>query len=348
MKNNFLYSGLLCLVISSCTKENALQTETIPDKDGFTASKTQAMIIGDAADVKTTTLGGCVLMGGGADVNNAFKWMLQRSGGGDIVVIRSFGDDAYNEYLYKLYPVNSVETIIIDSRGKANDTRIADKIKNAEALFISGGDQWEYVKYWKGTKANEAINYLVNTKKVTIGGTSAGCAILGNICFDARNGTVTSQQVLNDPYNRKVSFTTDFIDIPVLKNIITDTHYNNPDRRGRQTGFMARLFTDENIAVKGIGVEESTAVCIDENGEAKVFGNNKAYFLKANTEKGKPELCAAGKALTWNKNKMAVSVYIINARPAGYGSADIMHFNNFSGGKYQYFSVTNGEFFVRQ
>lgn len=325
-----------------------MQPAGAPHNAGLTASKTQAMIIGDVADVKTATSGGCVLMGGGADVNNAFKWMLQRSGGGDIVVIRSFGDDAYNEYLYKLYPVNSVETIIIDSRGKANDTRIADKIRNAEALFISGGDQWEYVKYWKGTKTNEAINYLVNTKKVTIGGTSAGCAILGNICFDAKNGTVTSQQVLNNPYNSRVSFTTDFIDIPVLKNMITDTHYNDPDRRGRHTGFMARLFNDEDIPVKGIGVEESTAVCVDENGQAKVFGNNKAYFLNASTEKGKPEICAAGKPLTWNKGRMAVSVYTINARPAGYGSADIVHFNNFSGGKYQYFSAANGEFFIRQ
>lgn len=347
MRKNIFYIILLCAVCS-CTKEKVLQESTVANNEWNKTDQANAMIIGDPDDVKTATVGGCVLMGGGADVNNAFIWMLKRSGGGDIVVLRSTGDDAYNEYLYKLYPVNSVETIIISSREKANDDRIANKIKNAEALFISGGDQWDYVKYWKDTKTNEAINYLVNTKKVTVGGTSAGCAILGSICFDAQHGTVSSQQVLNDPYHRRVSFTDHFIDIPALKDIITDTHYNNPDRRGRQTGFMARLFNDENIPMKGIGVEESTAVCADENGQAKVFGNNRAFFLKANTEQGKPEVCVSGKPLTWNKNKMAVTVYMIKAKPTGYGSANIVDFNNFSGGKYQYFSVTDGNFFVRQ
>jgi hypothetical protein len=35
-------------------------------------------------------------MGGGTDVDAAFQWMCQRSGGGDFLVIRATGTDAYN------------------------------------------------------------------------------------------------------------------------------------------------------------------------------------------------------------------------------------------------------------
>lgn len=33
----------------------------------------------------------------------------------------------------------------------------------------------------------------------------------------------------------------DLIRHSLLKNVITDTHYNNPDRKGRHVTFMARI-----------------------------------------------------------------------------------------------------------
>jgi len=90
-----------------------------------------------------------------------------KSGGGDVVVLRSAGTEAYNTYMYTDLgiPVNSVETIIIDTRAKASIAAIATKIRNAEALFISGGDQATYVSYWKDTPVEDAINYLIIPKK---------------------------------------------------------------------------------------------------------------------------------------------------------------------------------------
>src|ERR1700712_3789411 len=106
-------------------------------------------IIGDTADVKTPTRGGSVLMGGGKDVDAAFKWMINRSGGGDVVIIRASGTAAYNPYIFGLGKVNSVETLKIDSRELANNDTVVRIIRNAEMLFIAGGDQSNYMKYWK-------------------------------------------------------------------------------------------------------------------------------------------------------------------------------------------------------
>ena len=58
--------------------------------------------VGSPADVNTAVSAGTVLMGGGADVDAAFTWMIDKSGGGDFVVIRATGTDAYNSYIYGL------------------------------------------------------------------------------------------------------------------------------------------------------------------------------------------------------------------------------------------------------
>ena len=59
-------------------------------------------VVGNAADVVTPTSGLLVLQGGGTDVDENFVRMGARSGGGDFVVIRASGTDAYNPYVYAL------------------------------------------------------------------------------------------------------------------------------------------------------------------------------------------------------------------------------------------------------
>ena len=82
-------------------------------------------------------------------------------------------------------------------------------------FFIAGGDQWDYVNYWKDTSVENAINYLINTKQVTVGGTSAGLAILGGTYFSASSGTVTSSQALKNPYNKYMTMgQNDFVNAP--------------------------------------------------------------------------------------------------------------------------------------
>src|SRR5699024_9900316 len=106
---------------------------------------------------------------------------------------RASGTDAYNKYIYGLGKVNSVETLLINSRSIANDEGIVQTIRNAEMLFIAGGNQSDYMTYWKDTKTSEALNYLMNEKKIPLGGTSAGSAILGGLYFSGENGSITSQ-----------------------------------------------------------------------------------------------------------------------------------------------------------
>ncbi len=335
----------VALMLSSCSTQITDEGERPSSKLGGTGS-TQALtstLLGDASDVTRTTSGGTVLMGGGTDVDDAFRWMITKSGGGDFVILRAAGTDAYNSYVYTtLGGVNSCETIIIDSRAAANDPSAEQKIRNAEAVFIAGGDQANYVNFWEGTKVEDALNYLITTKKVPIGGTSAGCAIQGKIYFSAVNGTITSAQALANPYNSLLTLGRDnFLNTTYLDNTITDTHFNNPDRRGRLMTFLARMSQDYGIQPKGIGVDEQTAVCIDQNGSAKVFGIGTAFFLKQRTTSTTPERCTSGSSLDWYRSKQPVMVYKITGSASGAGPFNVGSWSG-SGGSSQFYYVDRG------
>lgn len=308
-------------------------------------------IVGDSANVVKPTNGGMVLMGGGTDVEAAFRWMIARSGGGDVVILRATGTDAYNPFVNALGTINSVETLLINSRELANDDRVAYIIRNAEMVFIAGGDQSDYMKYWKGTKTEQALNYLLNDKKAPVGGTSAGCAILGGFYYSGETGSLTSAQALANPYNTNVTlYNNDFLKAPYLQNVITDQHYLTRDREGRSLVFLGRINKDFAVQAKCIAVDERTAVCIDKEGKAQVFGDysairaySYAYFIIPDDTK-KPEQFEANRKVNWNNSGKAVSVYEIVASANGGGSFNVANFkvDEASGGKWYSWWIDNG------
>ncbi|MGF1922803.1 MAG: cyanophycinase [Bacteroidia bacterium] len=308
-------------------------------------------VVGDTSNVVKAVNGGLVLMGGGTDVSAAFKWMIDRSGGGDVVIIRASGTDAYNPFVNGLGSVNSVETLLINSKELANNDTVAYVIRNAEMLFIAGGDQSDYMNYWKGTKVDKALNYLLNEKKAPLGGTSAGCAILGGIYYSGENGGVTSGVALQNPYDNAVTIHKyDFLKAPYLQNVITDQHYLAREREGRSMVFLGRILKDWGIAANAIAVDERTAVCINADGKAQVYGDYSAtrpysfaYFLVSDAAK-QPEKLIAYNEVSWKNGEQAVSVYEIPANVNGGGSFNVANFkfSEATGGKAYWWWVDGG------
>jgi cyanophycinase len=310
-------------------------------------------------DEASRLTGGILLAGGSTDQDSAMKWFLGKAQGGDVIVFRNAKNststsdyptaDAYNPYLYSQLgvKVDSVETIFLNSRNVANNAEVAQKVKNAEAVFFSGGDQAFYYYNIQGTLLHDALDYLINEKKAVIGGTSAGCAIQGEYGFSADFDTITTADALRNPFDQRVTIRK-LLDHKYLKNTITDTHYNNPDRRGRHVTFMARIYTDylknTNELVKGIGVEERTAVAVDYDGKAYVFGSNNAYFIQQSYVNDYPEECVPGKPLDWYRNRKALFVYRIKGNNFGDRYFDLSNWNKWSGGSIQYFYVDRGLF----
>jgi cyanophycinase-like exopeptidase len=309
---------------------------------------------GNTNDAIVSPSGGVCLMGGATEDDSAMRWFLKRANGGDILVLRASGADGYNNYFYSELgvQVNSVETIVFHNRQASYDEYILRKIDQAEAIWFAGGDQWKYVSYWRGTPLDSAINRAIAIRNIAIGGTSAGMAILGNFYFTAQNGTVTSQIALANPFNNLVTIdSTAFIKNKFLINTITDSHFDNPNRKGRLVAFMARIFSDYGVFAKAIACDEYTAVCIDTNGIARVFGNypkydDNAYFIQSNCEllERSPENCTVATPLTWYRQAMALKAYQIKGDSLGSNYFDLNNWQNASGGKYYDWSVQQGVF----
>ncbi|MBS0340530.1 MAG: cyanophycinase [Proteobacteria bacterium] len=335
--------GLLCLALGVPNLASAGQPY-----DYFVTGDANAPISGLAAP----TAPSFVLMGGGPDVDEAFRWMIAQAGikpgtGGHFVVIRARGTDAYDPYIYysdaslgtgpavadqwvggASLGLSSVETLVIPSISAANSDFVNTVVGRAQAVFIAGGDQSDYINFWKGTRLDQTLQALM-ASNVPIGGTSAGMAVLGQFDFAALRGSVTSAQALADPFNKymtldpnPLSLTGGFIAPPVLADTILDAHLDARDRMGRLIAFVARLVAPAAAAgcpggilpagasstgtARGIGVDVETALLVQgHKGGGPVTARrvtnsstttqSAVYFVRPSIA---PATCAAGQPLT--------------------------------------------------
>jgi cyanophycinase len=274
----------------------------------FAAKSYSYFRVGNATDISAATTAGTVLMGGGTDVDAAFQWMCQRSGNGDFLVIRATGTDAYNPYIQQLCPnENSVATLIIPNRTAASDPFVVSTIQNAEALWIAGGDQSNYINYWKGTPVQTALQGLI-ARGVPIGGTSAGMNVLSQFIYSAQASQgVTSSQALADPFTRYITLDRDFVSISSVAGLIGDPHFVTRDRMGRDLAFLCRInLNGWSATPRGISIDEQTALLIDASGNGTVVGISTVYFLEA---PGAPQVCQSKTPLTY----LNIGVYRISS-----------------------------------
>lgn len=315
----------------------------------FVTGDAQAQVV-EPAPPDTASI---VLMGGGPDVDEAFRWMIARAGvrpgtGGRFVVIRARGTDAYDPYIYysdaalttsstvadewvggASLGLTSVETLVIPSISAANDAFVNAVVGKAHAVFIAGGDQSDYINYWKGTKLDQTLQGLM-ARNVPVGGTSAGLAVLGQFDFAALRGSVTSTQALDNPYNKymtldpnPLSLTGGFLAPPALASTVLDAHFDSRDRMGRLMAFVARLVAPGNgvgcpggilaagtgaaASARGIGVDVETALLVQgKNGANGSFTAQRVTNSSTTTQSAvyfvrplnPPTVCGAGQPLT--------------------------------------------------
>jgi cyanophycinase len=272
-------------------------------------AKVTRYLTGNAADV-VVPLAGPVhdFGGGGTDVDAGLQWIIDQVRGCtscstkiDVVILRSTGTDGYNDYIYAMNGVDSVETLVITKAADANTAAVETTIKNAEVVFFAGGDQCDYTTLFKGTKVETAVE-SVYAKGGGVGGTSAGLAIQGDFTYNACVGSVTSSQALANPYHRYVTFTYDFFHWNNLQNTITDDHFVTRDRMGRTLAFLARQIKDgKATAPLAIAADEVTSIEVSRTGLATVVGTGTAYFILADHA---PETCVAGSPLTYSNYKI--------------------------------------------
>jgi beta-aspartyl-peptidase (threonine type) len=234
-------------------------------------------VIGDiAAPTPGKVRPGLMLMGGGDRNHEALRWFVGHAGNGHLVVLGASeytAIDAYGDEFYKeIGGLASVETFMFDSREQATDPAMLAAIAKADGIFLMGGDQSRYVRFWRDTPVAAALDAHVRAGK-PIGGTSAGLAMQGEYLYGAMDGgSQVSPLALADPLGSGNTIETDFLHTALLKGVITDSHFSERNRLGRLIAFVAKA---ESMAggrkLLGLGVDEAAAVAVEGDGSARVY-----------------------------------------------------------------------------
>lgn len=235
-----------------------------------------------AAEVGPDT-GTLVVVGGAARSSEIYDKFIELAGGKDakIVVIPTAGGQ-------ERYPTNWGGLSVFHSHGVSNvvllhtyDPKEADTdtfakpLKDADAVWFSGGRQWRLVDSYLNTKVHKELNRLLARGGV-IGGSSAGATIQGS--YLARGDTKTNTIMMGD-HEEGLGF---------LKNVAIDQHLL---RRNRQFDLIEIIEAKPQLL--GIGVDENTAIVV-RGDVAEVIGDSYvAFYRHEGIEVGKPFVLVA-------------------------------------------------------
>lgn len=241
--------------------------------DGYTR-----YFIGDrAAPTPGKRVPGLLLSGGGDCDLNAFRWFAAKAGHGHIVLLRaSQGPELGEEFMNVVGGVASVETFVFDDRKAAYDPRILSALEKADGVFLAGGDQSRYVRFWQATPLSALIDKLAKDRP--IGGTSAGLAIMGWNGYGAfGDDGITTPEALANPVGPAVTVVGDFLHLPHMQRIFTDSHFMIRGRMGRLIAFLAKVRMAGSSMVVGLGIDEKASLVVEADGMARLMAPAGTY-----------------------------------------------------------------------
>ena len=228
-----------------------------------------------AAEPKPPASGTLVIAGGGQLGEDVVGTFLTLAGGKDapIVIIptaggaETYGDDW--EGLSVLTKAGATHVTILHTldRKEADSTAFTAPLRNARAVWISGGRQWRLVDAYMGTRTERAIKDVLARGGV-VGGTSAGASIQAS--YLVRGAPAGNETVISPGHEQGFA---------LIGNVAIDQHVNT---RGRANDLLPLL--EKHPALTGIGLDEKTAIVVDKAG-FEVVGPGQVYLTDAAREK---------------------------------------------------------------
>lgn len=142
---------------------------------------------------------------------------------------------------------------------------LEERVRNADAFFITGGDQLLLTSVYGGTPFLTLLKERYITGEVVIGGTSAGAMAMSTPMIYA--GSKDVQQIAGE-----IRITTG---LEFLRDVCIDTHFIDRSRFIR----MAQVIASNPTCV-GIGIEEDTAIIVREGSKAEVVGSGVTTIIE--------------------------------------------------------------------
>jgi cyanophycinase len=256
------------------------------------------------------TSGSLVLIGGACEPTGAalgsFIELSQARNGGRIVGLTTASVDpagSAREWLQTFADagVDNLEIPVVDTRDRAQDRAVAKMIREADGIFLGGGDQVHLVATIGGSRVDRALREAYSGGAV-IGGTSAGAAALTETILAGGEPDEYGQMIdLHlGPGFGMLGF-----------RAVIDTHF--AQRRRLQRLFMV---VAQNPELMGLGIDEDTAVVVQGH-LGEVVGRGSVTFVDGRGVRfDNADECLDGKPLTLSYLRVGIvgAGYTFNLR----------------------------------
>jgi cyanophycinase len=166
--------------------------------------------------------------------------------------------------VFRRLGVDDTEVVDVSTREDAGAPDSLEKIRQATALYFTGGDQLHITSLMGGTEMQKLIHQR-HEKGLVIGGTSAGAAMMSNsmIIGGGSEENPRLEAVKIGP------------GMDLLVGAMIDTHFSQRGRHGRLLTAVAHYPQD-----LGLGIDENTALIVNKT-EFEVIGEGAVTVVDA-------------------------------------------------------------------
>ena len=211
-----------------------------------------------------------LVVGGGERPPEAMKKFVEWSGGAKsriLVVTWASGEpDASFESLNRGFQTANaglVEHAPVRPLDSEKRTKLVEQLNGATGIFFSGGDQNRIMDVLADEELLQILKAKYNSG-TPFGGTSAGAAVMSD-------PMMTGEADLKILDGKKVGVRKG---LGLLPNVIFDQHFLVRQRHNRLLGLVL-----VNPRMLGIGIDEDTAVLIEDNRRLTVNGATQVMFV---------------------------------------------------------------------
>lgn len=221
---------------------------------------------------KRKNASGCLIIIGGGEDKKGEKVVLgevaRRIGKGRLIVtpVASHDPEGYFEPYNQAFRDLGVKDVVefdVRERIQANDPAVLQIFDNAQGVFFTGGDQFKITSELGNTLVAHRLREIYESGGV-IAGTSAGASAMCETMLVSGRGRESHR--IGDLYLAP--------GLGFIKDVTIDQHFAQRGRMGRLLGTIA-----QNPRVLGIGIDEDTAIIIEDGISFSVIGSGAVYVV---------------------------------------------------------------------
>lgn len=205
--------------------------------------------------------------------------------------------------IFERLGAGEVRVLHAETRREASERSLAEAVREASGIFLTGGDQLRLTSILGGSEADRSILAAFRGGAI-VAGTSAGASAMagtmivsGDSADTATRSTVSMAQGMS-----------------LVEDVVIDQHFA---QRGRMNRLLASVA--QNPHLLGIGIDEDTAVLVTPDGQCEIIGSQSVTILDGR------QIRQTNVSDSSSREPLAITNLVMHVLPEGYGYDLVRH-----------------------